>query len=61
MKKILTVDDSASMRAMVAFTLKAQGFVRGSGPLGLKDLPIIELLHVFELNFQKKIRNIKRL
>ncbi|XOV79810.1 MAG: response regulator [Aestuariibacter sp.] len=26
MKKILTVDDSASMRAMVAFTLKAQGF-----------------------------------
>jgi len=26
MKKILTVDDSASMRAMVAFTLKSQGF-----------------------------------
>lgn len=26
MKKILTVDDSASMRAMVVFTLKAQGF-----------------------------------
>lgn len=26
MKKILAVDDSASMRAMVSFTLKGQGF-----------------------------------
>jgi two-component system chemotaxis response regulator CheY len=40
-KRILTVDDSSSVRKLVEFTLKAKGFQVGSASDGLEALEII--------------------
>ncbi|MCY7295370.1 response regulator [Alteromonas sp. a30] len=49
MKKILTVDDSASMRAMVVFTLRGEGYevseaVNGKEGLDLAKADIFDLI-----------------